>query len=119
MNHRIKLLRRHFGLTQQEFADRLGIKRGAIANYEVGRNEPVDSVLSLICREFHVNENWLRTGMGEMLLPESKDTLTQLAVEYHLSQEASVAVEKFVKLKPEVQTEILNYFIEVVAALKQ
>ena len=117
MNTRMKQLRSHLGLTQQEFADRIGIKRGAIANYEVGRNEPVDSVIALICREFHVNEAWIRTGTGDMMLPESTDILSQLATEYHLSRGAYIAVEKFVKLKPEVQTEILNYFTEVALAL--
>lgn len=66
MNDRIKELRKSLGLTQQEFADKLNIKRGAIANYEVGRNIPIDAVISLICKEFNVNEDWLRTGEGEM-----------------------------------------------------
>ncbi len=66
MDNRIKELRKSLGLTQQEFADRLNIKRGAIANYEIGRNVPIDAVISLICKEFNVNENWLRTGEGEM-----------------------------------------------------
>ena len=67
MKDRIKRIRKELDLTQQEFADRLGIKRGGIANYEVGRNEPADSVISLICREFDVNENWLRQGTGAIL----------------------------------------------------
>lgn len=73
MNDRIKSLRKQLGLTQEEFAARIRVKRGAIANYEIGRNEPVDSVLSLICREFSVNERWLRTGEGEMFLPKSRN----------------------------------------------
>ena len=73
MNERIKKLRRSLDLTQQEFADRIGIKRGAIANYEIGRNTPADSVISLICREFNVSENWLRTGTGEMFLPADRN----------------------------------------------
>ena len=64
MNERLKALRSALGLTQQEFADRLKIKRGSVANYEIGRNEPIDAVISLICREFSVNEVWLRTGEG-------------------------------------------------------
>ena len=60
-------------MTQQEFADRIGIKRNTIANYETGRNDPVDSVVSLICREFNVNENWLRTGEGDMFIERSRD----------------------------------------------
>lgn len=73
MNERLKKLRTKLGLTQQEFADKINIKRGAIANYEIGRNEPIDAVISLICREFSVNENWLRTGAGgdeNMFIPE-------------------------------------------------
>ena len=69
MEARLKAVRRAIGLTQQEFADRLGIKRGAVANYEIGRNAPIDAVISLICREFGVNETWLRTGEGEMFSP--------------------------------------------------
>lgn len=66
MNERIRKLRRTLDLTQQEFAEKLGIKRNTIANYESGRNEPIDAVVSLICREFNVDEEWLRTGNGEM-----------------------------------------------------
>lgn len=64
MKERIRKLRRSLDLTQQEFADKIGMKRNTVANYETGRNDPSASVISLICREFHVNENWLRTGEG-------------------------------------------------------
>lgn len=66
IGERIKKLRKHLDLTQQKFGERLGIKGNTVAQYELGRNEPIDAVLSLICREFSVNENWLRTGDGEM-----------------------------------------------------
>ena len=62
MNERIKALRKRLGLTQQAFADRLKIARGNIGAYEVGKNAPSDAVISLICKEFNVNEIWLRTG---------------------------------------------------------
>lgn len=75
MNERIKELRKALKLTQQEFADRLNIKRGAIANYEVGRNEPIDAVISLICKEFNVNEEWLRDGTGEMFRTEEENNI--------------------------------------------
>ena len=73
MHERIKKLRKILDLTQQEFADRIGIKRNTIANYETGRNEPVDSVIALICREFNVNEDWLRDGTGEMFIVQTRD----------------------------------------------
>lgn len=66
MNSRIKILRKNLGLSQTEFGERLGIKQTTVAGYETGGRTPMDAVVSLICREFHVNENWLRTGEGEM-----------------------------------------------------
>lgn len=73
MNERIKELRKALGLTQQEFADRIGIKRNSFANYETGRNTPLDAIVISIIREFNVNEAWLRTGAGEMFVPISRD----------------------------------------------
>ena len=73
MDKRIRELRKHLGLTQKEFADRLGIKPSAIANYEGGRNVPIDAVISLICREFSVSEKWLRTGEGKMTVSSTRD----------------------------------------------
>ena len=75
MNERIKELRKALKLTQQEFADRLNIKRGAIANYEVGRNEPIDAVISLICEKYNVNEEWLRDGTGDMFRAEEENSI--------------------------------------------
>lgn len=68
MNERIKELRKALGLTQQEFADKVGIKRNSFANYETGRNTPLDAIIVSICREFNVNEAWLRTGEGDMFV---------------------------------------------------
>lgn len=73
MNERIKQIRKELNLTQEEFADKLRIKRGAISNYEIGRNTPIDAVISLICRQFNVSETWLRTGEGEMFIERSRD----------------------------------------------
>lgn len=73
MNERLKKLRKTLDLTQQEFADRIGSKRNTIAKYETDTNVPSAAVISLICREFSVNENWLRTGEGDMFMELSRD----------------------------------------------
>lgn len=73
LNERLKKIRKELDLTQQEFADKIGVKRNTIATYESGRNEPIDAVVSLICREFNVNEEWLRTGKGEMFVDLTRD----------------------------------------------
>lgn len=67
LNERIKQLRKKLDLTQQQFAEKIGVKRNTVATYEMGRSEPSDSGIALICREFNVNEDWLRNGKGEML----------------------------------------------------
>lgn len=71
MNERIKELRKALGLTQQEFANKIGIKRNSLANYETGRNIPLDAILLSICREFNVSEDWLRNGIGDMFKLET------------------------------------------------
>ena len=66
MKDRLKKLRKELDLTQQAFADKIGMKQNTIAQYEMGRTTPSDAIVFSICREFNVNENWLRTGEGEM-----------------------------------------------------
>ena len=73
MNERIKELRKTLGFTQQEFADRIGVKRNTVATYEMGRSMPSDSAISLICREFSISEDWLRNGNGDMFKPRSRN----------------------------------------------
>lgn len=117
MKDRIKKVRRELDLTQQEFADRLGVKRGTVANYEVGRNEPVDSIISLICREFHVNENWLRYGDGEMFSSDPEDELQALTEKYGLTAADRILIEKFINLKAESREAVLRFITDVAAAL--
>lgn len=73
MNDRIRKLRRDLNLTQQEFADRLNIKRNTVATYETGKSNPSDAAVNLICREFNVSEPWLRTGEGEMFVARPRE----------------------------------------------
>ena len=119
MKERIRKIRRDLDLTQQDLADRIGIKRNTVANYETGRNEPVDSVVSLICREFHVNEEWLRNGIGEMFTQDSEDELQALTEKYSLSAADRILIEKFVGLKADTRSAILNFMTDVVASLQE
>ena len=73
MKTRIKILRQELRLSQEEFANKIGFTRGAIANAELGRAEIRPQFISLICNTFNVNETWLRTGEGEMFVQLSRD----------------------------------------------
>lgn len=119
MNERLKELRKTLKLTQQEFADRLNIKRGAIANYEIGRNAPIDAVISLICKEFSVNEDWLRNGSGAMFKDRSPSDEIGYYVEDLLEYDGhgnpfyDMIVEMmktYVELDEKSQTVVRDYF---------
>lgn len=73
IGERIKIVRKEKGLTQQTFADKLGLKRNTIGSYEIDAGLPSDRTISDICREFCVNEVWLRTGDGEPFQMESRE----------------------------------------------
>lgn len=82
MNSRIKTLRKVLGKTQDEFSSLIGLSRNFIAQIEIGTKVPSDRTISDICRVYNVNETWLRTGEGEMLLPMDRETeLAKLTVD--------------------------------------
>lgn len=72
MNNRIKSLRMELGISQQKFSDVLNVKKGTIVKYENGKKELPDFMISLICDEFYVNEEWLRHGSGDMFVESPK-----------------------------------------------
>lgn len=72
MNTRIKAVRKTLGLTLDKFGERLGISNSACSALETGKNKPSEQTIRAICREFGVNEIWLRTGAGEMFRPEEE-----------------------------------------------
>lgn len=110
MDKRLKELRKILNLTQQEFADKLGIKRNTIANYESGRNEPIGSVFSLICKEFNVNENWLRNGIGSMFIEPSEFSIDKYAEQKNLTMKEKKILQGFMDLEPNVRNAIYAIF---------
>ena len=73
MGNRLKQLRKELGLTQEAFASKIGSVQNTITGYENDRRNPSAPVISLICREFNVNEDWLRTGEGDMFVEVSEN----------------------------------------------
>ncbi|MGE9943178.1 helix-turn-helix transcriptional regulator [Bariatricus sp. SGI.161] len=71
MKDRIKLLRKELKLTQAEFGAKVGVKGNTIGNYEMGLRTPSEAVIFSICREFNVNEEWLRDGIDPMFVKSS------------------------------------------------
>ena len=81
MHSRIVLIREDAGLSQEAFAERIGVTKSAISGYETGRRKPTEQTIKSICREFGVNETWMRSGVGTMKAPKPDGLLEQLIVE--------------------------------------
>lgn len=118
MNKRIKKLRQALDLTQQEFAERIGSVQNTITGYETGRRVPSSQVITLICKEFKVNEQWLRTGDGEMFVPAPTTELDMLAARYpEMTHDTYVFIEKLVSMSASDQNVIMGFIREVAASI--
>jgi len=73
IQERVKALRKHLDLSQAEFGKQIGVSRDVISNLEYGRVTVSDLIINMICAKFGVNEQWLRTGEGEMFPPMTPD----------------------------------------------
>lgn len=73
MQERIKDVRKELGLNQTEFGQRIGVAQTTVAGWELGTREIPDIAIRAICREFGINEIWLRTGEGEMHAAQSRE----------------------------------------------
>ena len=98
MKERIRKLRKALDLTQREFAERIGMKGNTIATYEMGRAFPSDPTINNICKEFNVNEHWLRTGAGEMFIQQSRDEQIADFVQKTMSSESDNFKRRFISM---------------------
>ena len=96
MENRIKQLRKAKNLTQTEFGGKIGVKGNTITGYENGLRTPSDAVIMAICREFNVNETWLRTGEGDMFKPVNRD------------QEIADFMADILKGEPDFRTKLIS-----------
>lgn len=100
---RIKQVREELNLSQTEFAVPLNLKRNSITQIETGRRNPSDRTLIDICREFNVNEDWLRHGRGEMFL--------------ELDREDEITKWLGTLVKPDAENEFIKKFIHMLSKL--
>lgn len=108
---RIIELRKHLSLTQEEFAVRIGCSRSAIGKYEIGRNIPLDPIITAICREFNASESWLRTGEGDMLIPVTPDQKLAMALG-HMVRNPQPSRKLLLRILMELPEEDLDRFVE-------
>ena len=115
MKDRIKAIRKRSGLTQTEFADRIGATRPMIASYEGGAVIPSESILMLISKQFSISYTWLKTGEGPMEDPTGeRDTVDKLSEVYQsLPERLKTLVDVLVDMDPEWYETLDKAFAEL------
>ena len=122
MNERIKKIRKEFGLTQTEFGKKIGVKGNTITNYETGLRNPSEAIIMAICREFSVNELWLRTGTGEMkkgLEGEERFSLNIGKLQNTDNETLIRWVNAIAETNPELLEDIESFFMNLLGIKKE
>ena len=109
MNERIKLLRTILGLSGEKFGERIGLSKFAISNIETGKNNLTEQTIISLCREYNVNEEWLRTGNGEMFIETKESFLNNISKQYSLDDLDIKIIESYLNLSPDGREFIKNY----------
>lgn len=122
MNTRIKQLRKTLSLTQSDFGAKIGLTGAAITRIEKGNNNPSEQTVLSICREFNVNEEWLRTGNGDIFeqLTESEKLMKYTALLLKDSKSTTsnvikniiITYEQLDDTSKEVLDKIINKYIQ-------
>lgn len=122
MNKRIEEIRKYHGLSRASFGERIGVSGDVINNLERGRVDVKDHIFKLICTEFNVNEDWLRTGEGEMLKGLDMENELMAWAGRILGDDKESFKKKFVKMLmtlDEDQWELLAKFASVMVEEKK
>lgn len=109
INDRIKEVRKFKGLSQTDFAYKMGFSREVISNVEYNRNVAKESLIKAVCREFSVDYFWLRDGIGEMFEAPPETLLDEIVDEFNLDELDRSIVESYIKLDQEKRMIIKEY----------
>lgn len=113
MNNRIKLLRKHLNLSQEAFGKKLGVTGAGISKIESGHRNLTEQMILLICKEFSINENWLRHGEGDIFLQKPSTGLEQLANYYELDDLDLRIIQEYIKLDGKKRKVIKEYIMKL------
>ena len=117
---RIRELRRSLGLTQARFGNQTGVVQGHLTNIENGIRSVTKKTRKVICATYRVNEEWLKTGNGDMFLPPSNDdALAALISEYNLGSFANDVIRAYFRLSDRQRGAIYRYISSVVEDSKK
>jgi transcriptional regulator with XRE-family HTH domain len=83
INERLRVVRKHFKMSQAEFAAKIYIHKGFLSALELNDKRVTERVRKLVCVTFGVSEEWLQNGAGDMLADENPDYEIQEIVDLY------------------------------------
>lgn len=98
LHERIRKIRTDLELTQQQYADKLGISRDTVNNLERGRMQIKEMYLRLICKTFRVNYFWLTEEKGDPYISVPDILMDDVIEKYGLDDLDKELIEEYVKL---------------------
>lgn len=117
INDRVKELRTALKLTQTEFGKRVDIGQSYLASIESADRNVTEKITRLISLEFNVNEEWLRTGKGQMFIEKDSTIITKLSEEYNLDRVDTEIIKGYLNLDPEQKKAIKAYVSSIASAI--
>ncbi len=104
----MRYLRKTLGFNQKEMGDKIKLSQTHISSLENGARDATDRIISDICREFNVNEQWLRTGEGEIFIQPETFSLDEYAQKSQLSELELDIIKSYMDLNKDVRQAILK-----------
>ena len=92
---RVRVLRKELGLTQEEFAERIHVKRGVISSIEINRGNLTERMANDICDVYNVNYQWLVDGEDVPMFFDDQTMLDEVAREYGLNKNERILIEYY------------------------
>ena len=110
LNERIKTVRKNLGLSQKDFAEKIGISQRSVSWGEQPGNNVPDSTIKALCMAFRVSEIWLRDGTGPMYTAEPTFSLDQFVRDHHGTDQEIVIRNAYFELDPEFRRMVWDHF---------
>lgn len=110
MNDRVHKIRKSKGLSQERFGKRLGVTKTSISRLESGINNVTDTMIKLICSEFGVNEEWLRTGQGDMYIETNVFSLDEYSKKNNLTSLEIDIIKGYIELNGDIRQNLVSHF---------
>lgn len=113
VNARIKEIRKQLGLSQSEFARKIGLSQTSLSWLEREGSRVIDRNIHNICSTFNIREEWLREGNGEMY---HQQTVREMLDDPSIDDLDRKILKSYIEMKPEQRRHIKAWIMRIAKA---